>query len=452
MYTRTGLLAAVVALLLLSGAANAQTLSNDERFERLERRLAELEQRYDRDIAARDQEIARLRAATQPSATAVATRPADEIDRTRAAVLEDLKSREPTARTIRTPASFNPDLAVITNFKGNVSTFNDNPARNRFDIGSVELDLRAAVDPRADAVVAIPFTREVEDQLFFDPADASGDVDSGVEIEEAYLLLHDFGIPNLTAKVGRFHLRFGRQNLLHEHDWPTVDNNFVNQAFLGPEALTDNGVSLSYVIPPDKVGGHYIEAILEFVSGEGDEEAPVFNNSSFIDSPAINMHLLWNHDLTSAWNLELGGSWMTGKHNDDNQQSANLFGADVTLLHIDPTGGFFNQMFQAEAIHGIVDTSRNDTEYSWGAYALAQQQLNRDWYTGLRLDYTQSATDSGQQVWAVSPYVTWYWSEFLRFRAEYQHRDGDVPSEDMLYFQLTWLFGSHPPHPYWSMK
>jgi hypothetical protein len=25
----------------------------------------------------------------------------------------------------------------------------------------------------------------------------------------------------------------------------------------------------------------------------------------------------------------------------------------------------------------------------WGAYLLGQQQLNRDWYAGVRLDYTQ---------------------------------------------------------------
>ena len=52
----------------------------------------------------------------------------------------------------------------------------------------------------------------------------------------------------------------------------------------------------------------------------------------------------------------------------------------------------------------------------------------------------------------MSPYLTWYWSEFLRFRVEYQHKAGDVPRENTLYFQVTWVFGAHPPHPYWSMK
>src|SRR5204863_611105 len=190
----------------------------------------------------------------------------DEIEKTRQDILKDIESREATPITLRTPASFNPDLAVISDFKGNVSSNNDNPARNRFDLGTIEFELRAAVDPRADAVAVIPFTRDVDDPLFFDPATANGDVNTGAEIEEAYLFLHDFGVPNLTAKVGRFHLRFGRQNLLHKHDLPTTDPPLVNQAFLAPEALVDSGVSLSYVIP--NPWDQYFEAVLEVISGE----------------------------------------------------------------------------------------------------------------------------------------------------------------------------------------
>ena len=154
----------------------------------------------------------------------------------------------------------------------------------------------------------------------------------------------------------------------------------------------------------------------------------MLNNDAFVDSPAINTQRSGTTTSRKDWNLEVGGSWLTGKHNDDNQQNANLFGADLTLIHVDPTGGFFNQLIQAKAIYGNVDTSRTTRSMRSGAYLLAQQQLNRDWYAGVRLDWTQNALDDKQEVWGVSPYVTWYWSEFLRFRIEYQHKDGDVPS------------------------
>jgi len=309
------------------------------------------------------------------------------------------------------------------------------------------------VDPRADAVAILPISRDVNDPLFFrlPSGDPSGP-DTNVDVEEAYLFLHDFGVPNLTAKVGRFHLRFGRQNILHSHDWPTSDNNFVNQSFLAPESLTDNGLSLSYVIPPGLIANQYVEAIVEVVSGEGSEDSPTLNNDARVDSPAVNAHLLWNHDVAKDWNLELGGSFLTGKHDNTGHDDVALYGTDVTLIHTDPTGRFNNQLFQAEAIYGNTDVSETDTEHAWGFYVLGQQQINRDWYTGVRFDWTQNAVDDRQEVWGVSPYVSWYWSEFLRFRLEYQHKDGDVKPEDTLYFQLTWIFGAHPPHPYWAMR
>ena len=453
---------------LLAGVCRAQTTqpTRDERLDTFERRLNQIESQHQFDLKARDEEITRLRdelnrlRQQQPATTQAvagpppATRSAadDEIEKTKQDILKDIEENHPTAPTARTPVSFNPDLAVITDFRGNVSTNNRNAARNRFDVGSVELDLRAAVDPRVDVVAVLPVSRDVEDPLFFSAANANGDVDTSVEIEEAYLFLHDFGVPNLTAKLGRFHLRFGRQNVLHGHDWPTVDNNFVNQSFLGPEALSDSGLSLSYVVPPRWVGNQYVEAVVEVISGEGDSEAPVLNNDALVDGPALNTHLLWNHDLTRDWNVEVGGSWLTGKHNDDNRQNVNLFGTDLTLVHTDPTGRFNNQLVQFEAIYGALDSSRTDGEDAFGAYALFQQQLNRDWYVGTRLDWTENALDDKQEVWGVSPYVSWYWSEFLRFRLEYQHKAGDVPTENTLYCQVTWIFGAHPPHPYWAMR
>src|SRR5260221_13684072 len=278
----------------------------DQRMDQVEKHMDDMEKRPQAELKARDERINNLERQPKDKPTDTAPTAAD-VDKVTSDILKDINSRNPVTQTLRVPASFNPDLAVVGDFHANVSTNNVNPARNRFDIGSVELDLRAAVDPRADGVVVLPISRDVSDPLFFrGKADADGTIDTGIEIEEAYIFLHDFGVPNLTAKLGRFHLRFGRQNILHSHDWPTVDNNFVNQSFLGPESLNDSGLSLSYVIPPALVGGQYIEAIAEVISGEGNNaNGPVLNNSAFVDSPALNMRVLWNSDVSRDWNLEV---------------------------------------------------------------------------------------------------------------------------------------------------
>ena len=461
MRIREGVLFAAV-LICHVGRLDA-TSTVDERIDRLEKRLEEMERRHAAELKVRDEQIASLREQLASRIATAATQPQDEIEKERLAALKEVMARETSSPISRVAASFNPDIAVIGNFTGSYSPYHKNPALNRFDVGSVELDLRAAVDPRADAVAILPIVREVENPLFFDPADRSGHVHTDVEIEEAYLFLHDFGVPNLTAQLGRYHLRFGRWNVLHAHDWPTVDNAFVVQSFLGPEALADNGLSLSYVVPPKLIRNHYVEWIAQIIGGEGDEEAPVLNNDALVRSPAVNLHALWNHDVARDWNLEAGASWLHGHHNGDNHLNADVVGGDLTLLHTDPTGRFNNQLFQAEVMYGKTDNGpwtiamqypgqSPGTQNAWGAYVLGQQQLGRDWYTGLRLDWTENAVNDGQQVWGVSPYITWYWSEFLRFRLEYQHKDGDVPAEDVLYFQATWIFGAHPPHPYWVMR
>ena len=320
----------------------------------------------------------------------------------------------------------------------------------------LELDLRAAVDPRADAVAVIAFERDVENPIFPEPGGGEGEggPDTEANLEEAYLFLHSFGVPNLTAKLGRFHVRFGRQNILHLHDLPTTDPPFVNQAFLAPEALSDAGLSLSYVIPPKYVGGQYVELVGEVLAGEGgsSSESPTLSGDLSVDSPAFNTHLLWNGDVRRDLNLELGGSWLVGHRAADNRLDLNLLGVDATLVRTDPTGRFRNFLLQGEAMWALSDQDDGSTQHAFGAYVLGQQQLNKDWYAGLRLDWTQDPNDDSREAWGLTPYVSWYWSEFLRFRASYQHRDGDRPAEDAVWLQVTWIFGAHPPHPYWAMR
>jgi len=59
----------------------------------------------------------------------------------------------------------------------------------------------------------------------------------------------------------------------------------------------------------------------------------------------------------------------------------------------------------------------------WGAYAYAQYDVNRRWAAGLRGDWTELPVERGRE-WALSPYVQFKPSEFLRFRLQYKHTEG----------------------------
>lgn len=62
----------------------------------------------------------------------------------------------------------------------------------------------------------------------------------------------------------------------------------------------------------------------------------------------------------------------------------------------------------------------------------------------------EDPADDRREAWRLTPFVSWYWTEFLCSRLSYQHRGGDRPEEDAVYLQITWFLGGHPPHPYWE--
>src|SRR5439155_17808543 len=106
---------ALLTALSTAVTAQQQQLPTDDRLNRLEQRVNQLEQ----DLKSRDAEIAQLKsqkaAAGTPSATNASP---DAIEQTKQDVLKDIESRNPLVPTLRNPANFNPDLAVITDFKG----------------------------------------------------------------------------------------------------------------------------------------------------------------------------------------------------------------------------------------------------------------------------------------------------------------------------------------------
>ena len=82
----------------------------------------------------------------------------------------------------------------------------------------------------------------------------------------------------------------------------------------------------------------------------------------------------------------------------------------------------------------------------WGAYLYTQADFTRRWAAGLRGDWTELPVESGHE-WAISPYLQFKPSEFLRFRAQYKHTEGRglvERSADELFLQGTFILGAHP--------
>jgi hypothetical protein len=94
----------------------------------------------------------------------------------------------------------------------------------------------------------------------------------------------------------------------------------------------------------------------------------------------------------------------------------------------------------------------------FGWYLGGEVQPFRRWAAGVRYDWSQFPVNPGSER-AVEPYITFWPSEFLRFRLAYKntertHRDGFTTNDasarrvDEILFQGTFILGAHPAHPF----
>lgn len=447
--------AAVAALALIATAtAFQETPDGDvlEELRRLRERVETLEERHQGDeerIRRLEAELARSR--PQPPAE----RPSPTVPPLEESLLPD------SAAQLTYPAAgaasgqgnlLNPSITAFFDMGFSLSS-DDAPGFNRFNLRETELDIRAAVTPWADGVLILAFPEEIETT-----ETGETEIDIVFEVEEAYLDLHTFAA-GLALKGGKFRNAFGTSNLLHTHDLPQVDRPLANVAFFGLEGLSTIGASASWIVP--NPWDTYIEIIGEVVNADGGEEAPILGGPD-ADNPAFLGHLRWFDDFGLYGSYELGGSYLYARTSEDHSFDANVFGANAHVKWLDPAAPDLQSLlFQTEAYWAANDLEdgpsgpfRNE---SLGFYAFGQYQFAQNWYTGIRFDYTEFPDIEerlpGDADWAVSPYLTWYVTEFLRLRLEYQHLEseisGDWDGRENVLFAITFSIGSHPPHPYW---
>ena len=105
------------------------------------------------------------------------------------------------------------------------------------------------------------------------------------------------------------------------------------------------------------------------------------------------------------------------------------------------------------ALNVTPNTATNDRPY--GASVFTQWQFDRRKYAGVRWDYTTTVIDPTLLRRSLTPYLSYYFSEFLRLRFNFEHRWSDISEENKrntLFVELNWIFGSHPPEPFWVNK
>jgi hypothetical protein len=351
------------------------------------------------------------------------------------------------------------DIGVVGDFVGNITQKNVARAEggtfagqeNRFFPREVELSFFGQIDPYASAVVRIEAGEEAPGQ------------ETAVTLAEAYmtLLTLPFGT---QARLGQMRSRFGWSNEIHEHDLPWVDRPNVMRNFFGAEGLQEKGTEVTFV--PDLP--FYVEALAGIFNGDNET---AFGRQT-LAHPLVTGRLRTFLELGDEHAVLLGMSVASGYTDDRNRST--ILGWEMRYkyrpdgwLHplITFTGEGLYSMRKADvgvdldgdgAIDQVDKRQRNHS----GLYAGLEVQPFRRWAGGVRYDWSQYPENPGWE-WAIQPYVSFWPSEFLRFRLAYKHtgrspqtRDAfnlngaSARNVDELLFQASFILGAHPAHPF----
>jgi hypothetical protein len=296
---------------------------------------------------------------------------------------------------------------------------------NRVFPRDVELSIFGRVDPYASAVVRMSAGEERAE-------DGRSSTELAVRLEEAYLSLLTLPL-GTTARLGLMRPRFGTLNVVHQHDLPQVDRPAVLARFFGEEQLDrERGVEAFWVLP---LTTYHELAVGVF---DGDNEV-AFGRGSLRD-PLVTGRWRTFFELDDLGGLQLDLSAASGITRDEHRNT--VLGVGAKYKWMASGTGFPMFTLAGEALAGF----RDDHGPRLGAYLYAQYDLDRRWAGGLRADWTELPTARGRE-WALSPYVQFKPSEFLRFRLQYKHTDGTGAVErvaDEIFLQGTFILGAHP--------
>src|SRR3989442_825489 len=351
------------------------------------------------------------------------------------------------------------DIGIAGDFVGNITQKNVEKAQggsfsgqeNRFFPREVELSLFGQIDPYASAVVRIEAGEE-----------ARG-ADTGVSLAEAHLTL--LTLPFGTqARLGQVRNRFGYTNEIHEHDLPWIDRPNALRNFFGGEGLAEKGIEVTLV--PDLP--FYLEALAGIFNGDNET---AFGRTS-LRHPLATGRLRTFLEFGDEHAVQLGMSVASGQTDEKNQST--ILGWEGRYkfrpdgwLHplITLTGEALYSMRRVDVgvdqdgdgVNDVID-KRQRNHFGW--YTGLEAQPFRRWAGGVRYDWSQYPENPGRE-WSVEPYLTFWPSEFLRFRVAYKYTDRSPQTRDAfnlndasarkldeILFQASFILGAHPAHPF----
>jgi hypothetical protein len=334
----------------------------------------------------------------------------------------------------------------------------DDPDSDNFFAREFEVSIISNLDPFSRAKVFIGRHIEGGEIIPFGGHDHEGEAPEGEQghgggfaVEEGYV--EWVGLPGgLGLKFGRFYQQFGQINRWHPHSFPFQSRPLPHTAFFGEEGLGQTGASLRWLAPFGGGAGTY-EATLEVTRGE--------NHTLFGESNSATVlgHLNGFWQLSRSTDLDLGLSWVRGQYEDElHSLDRDAYGAEMSLTWRPPAQGRyrgFNLRGGVLALDGLLPHDEDPSlpvageDRAFGLWSWGELRLSQSWLVGARYEWTENPQDTNESAWLLSPTLTWWQSEYVRLRAEYDLLGRIEEARDGRFvLQVTFAVGPHKHESY----
>jgi len=375
---------------------------------------------------------------------------------------EEVKPPEETVFKFRglNLRSFNPEISVSGDFLAHYTDQSGTRRRADAEMRGLELNFQSYLDPFS----RIKATTHISDD--------------GVDLEEVYMTRFSvFG--NASLDLGRFRQQFGVVNRWHEDALDQVQYPLALRNIFGNGGLNQTGVSLDMNLP--EWGDVYQGLTLQLTNGENDH---LFDGET-LGNPSMLFHYKNYRDVNRDTYLEFGLSGLFGWNDewdvmnrgflvtDKDARGTQVYGLDLSMLWEPVDQALYKKLEWRSELYYLnrdilaPDGSGGDSLNAWGAYSYIQTKLGRSIEAGIRGDYYEpdskdyagvpgatlsplAYTDSGPYRWQIGPYLTWWQSDFVKYRLEYDYADGDgmERAAHTLWLQAIFAAGPHKHERY----
>jgi len=368
-----------------------------------------------------------------------------EIEELRKAAKEEVQVGEKkealTQKTFQEGArslqELNPEISISTDMLANYQTESPHysaESRSGFKLRVVEFMFQSNLDPFSSAKIIVEAGHE------------------GVGVGEAYVTwINLLNRLNLTA--GKFRQQFGVINRWHGH---ALDQTFFPlpiTLYMGEEGLNQVGLSFNWLMP--RLFASANELTLQITNSENDK---LFGGEDY-SLPSGLVHFKNFYGINPSTYLEVGLTGLAGTNDDIGFTFARshtwtyMGGADLTLVWEPVDRARYRGLtWRSEFYYLYRDLGSSPDIEAIGGYSYLDYRLSRQFIIGARVDIAQppELNNDEMYLWQVVPYITFWQSEFVYMRLQWNHLEGKNIDErdNQIFVQIDWSLGPHKHEKY----